>query len=124
MAKLFISFILLFSLIACAPTQELQRSQKKIAERQALYSQQAGTLYRHPPTHEPFEQKNQRVPEGMAVAYSPLTGKTTLVPKRKPVRAMKAAPLASTRGEQELVAAYSPLTGEAIWVPRQKRARR
>lgn len=117
------AYLLLCSVFICSgctPTQELQRSRKQIAERRVIYSQQAGRLYRQPPTHQPFDSGAPRLPEGMVVSYSPITGETVLVPKRTPARRMQARqrPEADKR---ELVASYSPLTGEAVWVPRSQR---
>jgi len=101
----------------CSPTIESQRAQKRLKERQTIYSQQAGKLYRQPPTHEPLDLGPPRLPEGMALSYSPITGETVLVPKRHPTRLMPAK-RRSKEVRNQMVASYSPLTGEAIWVPR------
>lgn len=114
-----ITFFVVLLLCSCTATRELQKARKRIDERRHIYSQQAGDLYRQPPTHEPFEPAPPEVPANSVLSYSPVTGEVNYVPANTKGRVMAAKERKSD--SRELVASYSPLTGEAVWIPKNTR---
>ena len=115
-AVFFLSLLVLLN--GCTTNLETRKAQKQVAERREIYSQQAGTLYRYPPTDTPFEKPPEALPAGMVLSYSAITGETTYIPKRAG-RSMQA--IARKKTSRKKVASYSPLTGEAVWIPSDKR---
>ena len=108
----------LLSLVACAPTVELQKARMKKQQTVREYSPLSGYSRRVAPVPQEEESEQAKnedgVPIGMVVSYSPLTGKTTYIPKNDGQTLARS----QTPSKSQRVVSYSPLTGESVYIPR------
>lgn len=111
MIRLFSLISLIIVLSGCTPTAERLKAERMVQERELIYSQQAGDLYRYPPRDYPVEESARAMPDFAVLSYSPLRPEPAIIEKRRG-RMAQARPQRSPQFASGFV--YSPITGEAV----------